>query len=524
MRITNSMMIDNLLRNLNGNLTRVNKYSSQLSSNRRIVNLSDDPIGVMNSMNARQQIRRLNQYQSNVTTARSWAQQAESSVYEMQQTVVKMKELMVDAMGTKTESDKKNFATQIRELTEHLLQTCNSTVGDKYIFSGFNSTKAGFEAVRDENGNLTNVLYNGLDLTKTGADAVTGKRIENSTNATNYQWSGELAHPQKYTISVGATDATGTKVIFTDAAGNTVTKTVTDADAAAGTIDLGDFGTVTWKNEATAPNSEEIANAIASAGSVTTPAAAVMGPKAEQAINDNGLRWTGALNDSTQKYSIEVNGDTLVFKNSYGSQVATHQVSAADVANGFIDLSAQGLGRVEWDTAPAPDAADPADTQEQALARMIGSAEFVTSQLGEESTQDVEFEIGFNMNFDVTFTGVDIVGTGENNMFSILTQMTADLEAGKSNDELTKYLTKLTGIQDRFVSTLVESGVRTVKLDTMVNRYSMDAINYESIRSDVEDIDQAETIMNYKYCQSIFEQALASGAQIIQPTLMDFLR
>ena len=194
------------------------------------------------------------------------------------------------------------------------------------------------------------------------------------------------------------------------------------------------------------------------------------------------------------------------------------------MANGFIDLSAQGLGRVEWDTAPAPDAADPADTQEQALARMIGSAEFVTSQLGEESTQDVEFEIGFNMNFDVTFTGVDIVGTGENNMFSILTQMTADLEAGKSNDELTKYLTKLTGIQDRFVSTLVESGVRTVKLDTMVNRYSMDAINYESIRSDVEDIDQAETIMNYKYCQSIFEQALASGAQIIQPTLMDFLR
>ena len=95
-------------------------------------------------------------------------------------------------------------------------------------------------------------------------------------------------------------DATGTKVIFTDAAGNTVTKTVTDADAAAGTIDLGDFGTVTWKNEATAPNSEEIANAIASAGSVTTPAAAVMGPKAEQAFNDNGLRWTGALNDSTQ--------------------------------------------------------------------------------------------------------------------------------------------------------------------------------------------------------------------------------
>ena len=69
------------------------------------------------------------------------------------------------------------------------------------------------------------------------------------------------------------------------------------------------------KNEATAPNSEEIANAIASAGRRDHACGSRDGAlKAEQAINDNGLRWTGALNDSTQKYSIEVNGDTLVFK------------------------------------------------------------------------------------------------------------------------------------------------------------------------------------------------------------------
>ena len=57
-----------------------------------------------------------------------------------------------------------------------------------------------------------------------------------------------------------------------------------------------------------------------------------------------------------------------------------------------------------------------------------------------------------------------------------------------------------------------------------MNRYSLDAINYEAIRSNIEDIDQAQTIMNYKYSEAIFKQALASGAQIIQPTLMDFLR
>ncbi|MEA5003688.1 MAG: hypothetical protein VB081_09335 [Christensenella sp.] len=65
MRITNSMMIDNLLSNLNAGMRRVGKYNDQLASNRKIVKLSDDPIGVLSSLNARQQIRRLEQYQNN---------------------------------------------------------------------------------------------------------------------------------------------------------------------------------------------------------------------------------------------------------------------------------------------------------------------------------------------------------------------------------------------------------------------------------------------------------------------------
>lgn len=109
-------------------------------------------------------------------------------------------------------------------------------------------------------------------------------------------------------------------------------------------------------------------------------------------------------------------------------------------------------------------------------------------------------------------------------MFQTLLNLARDLENGASNDDLTKHLTALTKVQDNLIVGMVTSGARTEQLKTMSNRYSMDAINYEAIRSDVEDIDQAETIMKYQYTNTIFKQALASGSQIIQMSLMDFLK
>ncbi len=518
MRITNSMMIDNMLGNLNSGMRRVSKYSDQLASNRRIVKLSDDPVGVLNSLTARQQIRRLEQFQKNVSSANSWVTQAETAATEMEQIVISMKELVTSAMGTKNESDKQNIATQITELTEHLLQLGNSVVGDKYIFGGFNTTKPPFEAVRNEAGKLVNVLYNGYDLSQKGNDVLTGKGISNTTNASNFTWTGTMAQSQKYTVS-----ATGDMLTFTDVFGTPTQHQVTAAEIANGEVDLTaeGFGKVSWKNIANPPaTAAEIAGAIASVGTISTQDAAVMGPEASPY-----LQWTGAIG-SQEKYSISVEGDTIRFQNSFGSEVAVKQLTAADVAAGQVDLSAQGLGVISWMTTNDPAATPPytAPATPDDLAALIGSAGFVTSELGEEATQRIQFEIGHAMKADVTFTGIAIAGTGDNSMFKVMSNLINDLNSGVPNEELSKHLSTLTGVQDRLLTTLVASGTRTTQFETMANRYSLDAINYEAIRSDVEDIDQAQTIMNYKYCESIFKQALASGAQIIQPTLMDFLR
>ena len=46
MRVTNSMMINNLMRNLNKNLGRMDHLQQKMASGKQFIRPSDDPIGV----------------------------------------------------------------------------------------------------------------------------------------------------------------------------------------------------------------------------------------------------------------------------------------------------------------------------------------------------------------------------------------------------------------------------------------------------------------------------------------------
>lgn len=69
MRITNSMMINNMLRNMSANLNRLDKYQSQLATGRKIRVPSDDPVGASRSLRARTDLARNQQYAKNVDDA-----------------------------------------------------------------------------------------------------------------------------------------------------------------------------------------------------------------------------------------------------------------------------------------------------------------------------------------------------------------------------------------------------------------------------------------------------------------------
>ena len=183
MRVTNSMLVSNLMRNLNSNLVRMEKLQNQMATGRKFAHISDDPTSLIYGQAARNKIARLENYARTVETAQNWLTQAEDGVMELQITLVHAYELTVDAAsdakGTGDAADKRNIAPMIGQLREHFLDTLNMTFGDKFVFGGYNTpgdptlhtTDRGVKAFTSE-GVPPQLYYNGFNLSRfDGMDA-----------------------------------------------------------------------------------------------------------------------------------------------------------------------------------------------------------------------------------------------------------------------------------------------------------------------------------------------------------------
>jgi flagellar hook-associated protein 3 FlgL len=73
----------------------------------------------------------------------------------------------------------------------------------------------------------------------------------------------------------------------------------------------------------------------------------------------------------------------------------------------------------------------------------------------------------------------------------------------------------------RNVSTV---GARQNRVDELARRAEYEKTNVTEMLASNEGIDYAESIMNFRWLESVHQYALAVGARTIRPTLMDFLR
>ncbi len=311
MRITNGMLSRNLMNSLNNNLGDLAKYQMQASSGKRLLKLSDDPIGIIASMNARGRLAQIEQYQKRVDAGQEYLVQSETSVMEANAAVQEAYYTAVQlANGFLTGHDKTAAGELVRELRDHVLSLGNSTFGDTYIFGGFNTKKAPFTV--DENGNI---LYNGLNLKDAG------------------------------------------------------------------------------------------------------------------------------------------NPDLLAI-----------------------------------------------------------------------ADQNIKYEIGPGNQIDVSFNGIRLLGMGPDNIYSVLDDLHTALQEDAPPDEIASFVGKLKESQNHLLSLAAEIGGKSNRLELVKARYAQDELNYIKMRSNVEDVDEAEAIMNYKMAQTVYTYSLQVGANILRTSLLDFLR
>jgi len=175
------MMINNMLRDLNNNLTSLDKYETQMATGRKLLKPSDDPVGTSRSLKARIDLARNEQYSKNADDAVSWLDMTESSLAELNNVLQRAREIAVQgANGTLSDEDKQKIAEEIEQLKQHVLQVGNNKYADRYIFAGTNTSIKPFDDDGKYNGNDGAISYNlgpanALQVNITGNDVnITG--------------------------------------------------------------------------------------------------------------------------------------------------------------------------------------------------------------------------------------------------------------------------------------------------------------------------------------------------------------
>jgi len=109
-------------------------------------------------------------------------------------------------------------------------------------------------------------------------------------------------------------------------------------------------------------------------------------------------------------------------------------------------------------------------------------------------------------------------------IFKTIQKLIAHLRAGDQERISGEDIANLDAAIDDTLRIRSQVGARTSRLENALNRLGDLALNFKKLLSTNEDIDLAEVIMQLKEQQSVYETALAAAAQVIQPTLLDFLR
>ncbi|MBD8071396.1 flagellar hook-associated protein FlgL [Bacillus sp. PS06] len=143
MRVTQSMLTNNMMKNLSNSYSNMGKLQDQLATGKKITKPSDDPVVAIKGMRYRTDLTEIEQYQRNLSEVYSWMESSDSALGDMTSALQRVRELTVQASnGSNNPDDLKSISAEIGQIKDHIANIANTKIGNKYIFNGTNTTEA----------------------------------------------------------------------------------------------------------------------------------------------------------------------------------------------------------------------------------------------------------------------------------------------------------------------------------------------------------------------------------------------
>ncbi|MCQ9002923.1 flagellar hook-associated protein FlgL [Escherichia albertii] len=182
MRFSTQMMYQQNMRGITSSQAEWMKYGEQMSTGKRVVNPSDDPVAASQAVVLSQAQAQNSQY----TLARTFATQKvslEESVLGQVTTAIQsaQEKIVYASNGTLSDDDRASLATDIQGIRDQLLNLANTTDGNGlYIFAGYKTESAPFSETDGEYIGGKESIKQQVDTSRSMVIGHTGDKIFNN--------------------------------------------------------------------------------------------------------------------------------------------------------------------------------------------------------------------------------------------------------------------------------------------------------------------------------------------------------
>lgn len=522
MRITNKIMQNNNLSNINTNKIYQDILSNQMSTQKKVNRPSDDPVVAIRALRLRGNVTEVNQYYSkNIPDAKSWLNVTEDALNNLGSILTDMiKQCTKGANGDLTTADRQIILEQLQALGDEIYSTADADYAGRYVFTGYRTdTSVRFQEATTKKYSITEQLNSSdidtLTVVKTYATKADGTKMDlTDLNSVNYK-----------DIEVGMNDVSSVDV-------HRIRLAYNNCDAA----DANNPVTISYKKK----------EADGTYTDVNLTAENV-------SVYDDPYTMVG---DNHPVVFVPETGELLFNDSTYeGMMEAKDDVSTATDNEGEIQIT---YGKSDWVNGDLRPEHYFYCTSEQNGKTIEYNKDYLT---GNAERQNIEYDVGFNQKIRVNSTAdecfqpgigrevddlvnsmqdvVDLEATVAKLEEMLSTASEADaviiksrleaankaltLQKDKTQKLFESGITTMQGYLDAANLSMTNCGTRSSKLELIENRLKNQKTTFETLKSENEDVDVTEVMINLTSAEFTYQAALMATGKVAQTSLLNYL-
>lgn len=142
MRITNTMITNNTKSNINLNKLLVDKYNTQMTTQKKISKASEDPVIAIRSLRLSTTLSHINQYvNNNIPDANAWMDVTETALTNMKDLLTDIRTHCVNgSTDTLNQEDRQTILDGLKALADQVYAEGNADYAGKTVFTGYRTS------------------------------------------------------------------------------------------------------------------------------------------------------------------------------------------------------------------------------------------------------------------------------------------------------------------------------------------------------------------------------------------------